>query len=166
MFTPTAFGKTLVAYFTLTHNTEKAAKIVQQEVGGDLLQIEAQQPYPDEYRRQTEIAKEELNAGTLRPIKPLPQNIGEYDVIFVGSPVWWGSVATPVHTFLSLGHFKGKIVIPFVTHGGGGADHAFQDVQKRCEGCTVYPDGWSGYGSMTLGLAAWAKKQAEKAAQK
>ena len=163
--TPT-FAKTLVAYFTLTHNTEKAAKIVQQEVGGDLFQIEAIQPYPDEYRRQTEIAKEELNAGTLRPIKPLPENLKDYDVIFIGSPVWWGSVATPVHTFLSSGLFKGKVVIPFVTHGGGGADHAFSDVQKRCAGCTVYTDGWSGYGSMTLGLASWAKKQAAKAAQK
>ncbi len=162
-FMPTASAKTLIVYFTLTHNTEKAAQAVQAEVGGDLMQIEAQEPYPPVYRQQTEIAKDELNRGYLRPIKPLTKNLKDYDVIFVGSPVWWGTMATPIHTFLTNPELKGKIVIPFVTHGGGGADQAFSDTQKRCAGCTVYTDGWSGYGSTTAGIGPWAKKQLAKA---
>ena len=157
--------KVLVAYFTLTHNTEKAAKIIAKETGGDLYQIELVTPYPSEYKAQTELAKKELADGTLPPIKPWPENIGEYNVVFVGSPVWWGTMATPVRTFLASGALKGKTVIPFVTHGGGGADKSFTDTAKLCEGCHVITDGWSGYSRMTIGLEKWAKKSLEKAAQ-
>ena len=157
--------KVLVAYFTLTHNTEKAAKIIAEETGADLYQIELVTPYPAEYKAQTELAKKELADGILPPIKPWPENIGEYDVVFVGSPVWWGTMATPVRTFLASGALKGKIVIPFVTHGGGGADNSFTDTAKLCEDCNVITDGWSGYSRMTFGLEKWAKKSLEKAAQ-
>lgn len=67
--------KVLVAYFTLTGNTEKAAKIIAEETGADLYQIELVTPYPSEYKAQTELAKKELAAGTLPPIKPWPENI-------------------------------------------------------------------------------------------
>ena len=155
-------AKTLVTYFTLTGNTQKAAKIVAEETGADLYQIELVTPYPAEYKEQTELAKKELADGTLPPIKPWPENIKEYDVVFVGSPVWWGTMSTPVRTFLASGVLKGKTVIPFVTHGGGGADDSFTDTAKLCEGCNVITDGWSGYGSITFGLARWAKNSLEE----
>lgn len=154
-------AKTLVAYFTLTGNTEKAAKIVAEETNADLYKIELVTPYPSEYKAQTELAKKELSEGFLPPIKPWPDNINEYDVVFVGSPVWWGTMATPVRTFLASGVLKGKTVIPFVTHGGGGADNSFADTKKLCEGCTVITDGWSGYSRITFGLGKWAKKSLE-----
>ena len=156
-------AKTLVAYFTLTGNTEKAAKVIAEETKGDLYKIELVTPYPSEYKAQTELAKKELADGTLPPIKPWPENVGEYDVVFVGSPVWWGTMATPVRTFLASGALKGKTVIPFVTHGGGGADNSFTDTAKLCEGCNVITDGWSNYGSITMGVGRWAKKSLEKA---
>jgi len=158
-------AKSLVAYFTLTGNTEKAAKIVAEETGADLYKIELVTPYPSEYKEQTELAKKELADGTLPEIKPWPANIDEYDVVFIGSPVWWGTMATPVRTFLASGVLKGKTVIPFVTHGGGGADKSFSDTAKLCEGCKVNTDGWSGYSRITLGLAKWAKKSLEEAAK-
>ena len=126
----TAKARTLVAYFTLTGNTEKAAKIIAEETNADLYQIELVTPYPSEYKEQTELAKKELSEGILPAIKPWPENIGEYDVVFVGSPVWWGTMATPVRTFLASGVLKGKTVIPFVTHGGGGADNSFAEVSQ------------------------------------
>ncbi len=153
-----ADAKTLVAYFTLTGHTQKAAQIVAEVTGADLYQIELVTPYPSEYKAQTELAKKELQEGTLPAIKPWPENIGEYDVVFVGSPVWWGTMATPVRTFLKSGVLKGKTVIPFVTHGGGGADNSFTDTAALCEGCQVNTDGWSGYENMTFGLKKWAKK--------
>lgn len=158
-------AKTLVAYFTLTGNTENAAKIIAEETGADLYQIELVTPYPSEYKAQTELAKKELSDGTLPPIKPWPKNISDYDVVFVGSPVWWGTMATPVRTFLASGALKGKTVIPFVTHGGGGADKSFTDTTKLCEGCKVSKDGWSGYSSITFGLKKWAKKRLEEASK-
>lgn len=157
-----ANAKTLVTYFTLTGNTEKAAKIIQEKTGGDLYQIELVTPYPTEYKEQTKLAKEELNSGYLPPIKPLPENMAEYDVVFVGSPVWWGTMATPVRTFLNSGALSGKTVIPFVTHGGGGADNSFSDTAKLCKGCTVIEDGWSGYSTLTFGLSGWIEKTMEK----
>lgn len=160
-----AEAKTLVAYYTLTGNTEKAAKIVAEATGADLYQIQVVTPYPTDYKTQVELAKKELTEGTLRPIQAGPENIAEYDVVFIGSPVWWGTMATPVHTFLKSGELKGKTVIPFVTHGGGGADRSFTDTAKLCEGCNVNTEGWSGYESFTLGLKKWAKKSLEKAAQ-
>ena len=156
-------ARSLVAYFTLTGNTEKAAEIIAEEVGADLYKIELVTPYPSEYKAQTELAKKELADGTLPAIKPWPTNIADYDVVFVGSPVWWGTMSTPVRTFLASGVLKGKAVIPFVTHGGGGADQSFTDTAKLCEGCKVNTDGWSGYGRMTFGLAKWAKKSLEEA---
>ena len=151
-------AKTLVAYFTLSGNTEKAAKKIQEQTGADLYQIELVTPYPSEYKEQTKLAKEELQRGYLPPIKELPANIKDYDVVFVGSPVWWGTVATPVRTFLSSGVLAGKTVIPFVTHGGGGADKSFSDTAELCKDCKVITKGWSGYSSFTLGLSGWVKE--------
>lgn len=156
-------AKTLVAYFTLTGNTENAAKIIATETGADLYQIKLVTPYPSEYKARTERAKKELDEGILPPIQPIPENISEYDVIFVGSPIWLGTISTPVRTFLASGALKGKNVIPFVTHGGGGADNSFTLTQKLCEGCKVNTDGWSGYGDITLGLKSWAKKSLNEA---
>ncbi len=158
-----ASAKTLVAYFTLTGNTEKAAKIIAEETGADLYKIELVTPYPSEYKEQTELAKKELAEGTLPAIKPWPENIAQYDVVFIGSPVWWGTMSTPVRTFLASGVLKGKTVIPFVTHGGGGADNSFEDTAKLCEGCEVVIKGWSGYGRITFGLAGWAKDSLKEA---
>lgn len=156
-------AKTLVAYFSLTGNTEKAAKIVAEETNADLYKIELVTPYPSEYKEQTKLAQKELSEGILPPIKPWPENIDEYNVVFIGSPVWWGTMATPVRTFLSSGVLKGKTVIPFVTHGGGGADSSFSDTEKLCKECHVITDGWSGYSRITLGLGSWAKKSLAKA---
>ena len=113
MMTSTAEAKTLVAYFSLTGNTEKAAKVIAEKTNADLYKIELVTPYPSEYKAQTELAKKELADGTLPPIKPWPENISEYDIVFVGSPVWWGTMATPVRTFLASGALKDKTVIPF-----------------------------------------------------
>ena len=110
----------------------------------------------------TELAKKELADGTLPPIKPWPENVGEYDVVFVGSPVWWGTMATPVRTFLASGALKGKTVIPFVTHGSGGPDKSFTDTKELCKDCKVRTDGWSGYNNLTPGLESWTQKILEE----
>lgn len=160
-----ANAKTLVTYFTLTGNTEKAAKIIQKETSADIYQIELVTPYPSEYREQTELAKQQMKDNVLPEIKPLPANIEEYDVVFVGSPVWWGTMSTPVRTFLASGALKGKTVFPFVTHGGGGASNSFSDTAELCKDCNVDQDGWSGYEGLTFGLKKWAKNSLEKTAK-
>lgn len=158
VFGSIANAKVLVAYFTLSGNTEKVAKNIQKAVDGDLYKIELLKPYPKEYKKQTELAKQELKDNVFPAIKEGPANIDDYDVVFIGSPVWWGTISTPVRTFLNSGNLKGKVVIPFVTHGGGGADNSFSDTKKLCNGCkSVIEKGWSGYGSIGIGAEKWAK---------
>lgn len=57
-------------------------------------------------------------------------NIADYDIIFLGSPIWSGTIAPPVKTFLSGHDLSGKRIIPFVTHGGGGAGSSFTDMKS------------------------------------
>ncbi len=59
-------------------------------------------------------------------------NMADYDVIFVGTPNWWSTMALPVKTFLKENNLKGKIIVPFYTHGGGGAGHVVKDMKNMC----------------------------------
>ena len=84
------------------------------------------------------------NRGT-RAIKALPTLDG-YDVVFIGSPVWYGTYAPPVAEFLKTHAFAGKTAVPFCTHGGGGAGRFYADLRKSCPEAKVL-DGLSLRGS-------------------
>ena len=157
----TVSAKPLVVYFSLTENTKKVAEAIQQQTGADIFRLEAKEAYPDDYKTQTEIAKKELAEGTLRPVAAMPENLEQYDTIFVGSPVWWGTMATPVRTFLTEANLTDKKVIPFVTHGGGGADESFEDTAKLAKGAHVEMNGWSSFKGHTIGLSSWVDKVAK-----
>ena len=137
----TSGKKILVVYYSLSGNTEEIAKQIQTLTGGDIFRIETIQPYPDDYNRTTEVAKEEINMGSGRAIKEKVQNIKDYDIIFIGSPNWWSTIAPPVTTFLKEHDLAGKTVIPFITHGGGGKANCLNDAAKLCPKSTV-PEGF------------------------
>ena len=123
--------KILIACYSWGGNTRTAAEMIRQATGGTLFEIKPAKPYPTEYRRCTEVAKQEINAG-FRPELATEIDLEKYDVIFVGSPNWWGTMAPPVATFLTTHDLKGKTVIPFFTHGGGGMQRCEADVRKLC----------------------------------
>lgn len=151
--------KTLVAYFSLSGNTKNVAEQIKSETGGDIYQIELVTPYPSEYRAQTDLAKKQLNEGTLPPIKKSDIDFSQYDTIFIGTPVWWGHAATPVHTFISENNFKNKKVVPFITHGGSGEANVVDDIKKLCSECIVKENAYVIYGgSNTDNLSDWLKK--------
>lgn len=151
--------KTLVAYFSLSGNTKNVAEQIKDETGGDIYQIELVTPYPSEYRAQTDLAKKQLNEGTLPPIKKADIDFSQYDTIFVGTPVWWGHAATPVHTFMSENNFDNKKVVPFITHGGSGKASIVDDIKKLCPKCIVEENAYVVYGgSNTDDLSDWIKK--------
>lgn len=112
--------KTLILYYSHTGNTRELAEQIRQKTGADIVEIRTVRPYPTVYNELTEQAKREQNSGFRPPIQPLNINIAEYDTIFIGSPIWWSTIATPVTTFLSEQNMAGKTLIPFVTHGGSG----------------------------------------------
>lgn len=147
--------KVLIAYYSLSSNTKDVAEAILSKTGGDIFRIETVQSYPEEYRATTAQAKREINEGFRPELKGKIDNIAQYDIIFIGSPNWWGTIAPAVSSFLADYDLKGKTVIPFITHGGGGVQNTITDLTAQCNGCSVKQNGWVGYGSRTLGVSGW-----------
>lgn len=144
-------GKVLIAYYSWGGNTKYAASQIQKATGGTLFEIKPVKPYPSEYRECTVQAKKEIQDGVQPELAAKVEDIGKYDVIFIGSPNWWSSLAPPVASFLSGHDLSGKTVIPFVTHGGGGMAHCEEQVRKLCPKSTVLKGGaFSGAGIRTV----------------
>lgn len=109
--------KILVAYFSATGNTQRLAQQIISATGADAFRIEAAEPYAaNPYDDSDRIQNESYN--DLRPaVAVLPDNIEDYDVIFVGSPIWWHNPAMVVCTFLESYDLKDKIIVLFFTYG-------------------------------------------------
>lgn len=109
--------KILVAYFSATGNTQRLAEQIIAATGADAFRIEAEEPYAtNPYDDSDRIQNESYN--NLRPgVATLPENVEDYDVIFVGSPIWWHNPAMVVCTFLESYDLAGKIIVPFFTYG-------------------------------------------------
>lgn len=150
-------AKILIAYYSWSGHTKEVAEAIQEKTGGTLFRIETAKAYPEEYRATTEQAQKEINDGYRPELKAKVENIAQYDVIFIGSPNWWGTIAPAVSSFLASNDLKGKKIIPFITHGGGGVQNTIKDLTAQCPGCDVSEDGWVGYGSRTLGIGSWLK---------
>jgi len=124
--------KILVAYFSHSGNTRALANQIQKSAGGDSFEIQAVEPYPDDYDACVRQAKEELNSGYKPALKTRVENITAYDVVFIGYPIWWGTIPAPVRTFLSEYDFPGKTIAPFCTHEGTGLGRSVTDITKLC----------------------------------
>lgn len=128
-------SRVLIAYYSWGGNTRAAAQAVQQVTGGKLVEITPKKPYPTAYRACVDQAKKEINEGFLPTIATSePIDLNQYDVVFVGSPNWWSTLAPPVSAFLTQQPMKGKKVAVFVTHGGGGMANCQRDARRLCPG--------------------------------
>lgn len=139
-------GKVLVAYFSHSGNTRAMARQIAEATGGDLFEIVPAAAYPAEYGAVVDQAKKEIGGGVRPALKGRLPDVGAYDVIFVGSPCWWSTVAPPVATFLADCDWAGKTVVPFMTHEGSGMGHSEADIRRLCPRSTV-PDGLAVRGS-------------------
>lgn len=110
--------KTLVVFYSQSGNTEIIAKKVAQTLNADIEAIEPDQPYEGNYQRIVCSAHDEVENDFKRPINSLKCDLSSYERIVIGTPVWWGKIASPVLTFLSDNDFSGKIVVPFITDAG------------------------------------------------
>lgn len=127
----------LIVYYSRSGNTRAMAQTIHSLAGGDLVELETVRPYPKEYRPATEQAKKELDANFYPPLKVSVGDISAYDVVFVGSPSWWGTFASPVRGFLAQHDFSGKKMIPFITHEGSGMGKSVSDLKSLCPGVTI-----------------------------
>ena len=129
--------KVLVAYFSHSGNTRAVAERIAAATGADLFEIVPQKPYPAEYRAVVDQARREIGADYRPALKTDLPDAGRYDVIYIGSPCWWSTVAPPVATFLAAHDFTGKTLIPFMTHEGSRMGRSETDIRRLCPGATV-----------------------------
>ncbi len=130
-------AKVLIVYYSHSSNTGKIAREIHKAVGGDLVEIEPVEPYPNDYNAVVEQARQELSSGYQPQLRTKIESLAGYDTVFVGSPNWWHTIAPPVITFLSESDLSGKIIIPFITHGGGGLGRSADDIAWLCPQANV-----------------------------
>ena len=128
-----AAKKILVVYFSHSGNTRIMATQIKNASGSDIFEVKPVKAYPTDYRSVVDQAKKEISANYKPAIQTkAPANLASYDVIFVGSPCWWGTVAPPIATFLTQNNFAGKTIVPFMTHEGSGMGRSEDDIRKLC----------------------------------
>ena len=101
-------------------NTEVVAEKIQKHIeGSKIVKLDVKEKYPTGYEKMIEYVKKQQEKGVLPELEKSP-DVSEFDIIFVGTPVWWGKMSLPVESFLKSEACKGKIIIPFITHEGSG----------------------------------------------
>lgn len=133
----TSNWRVLTVYYSHSGNTRECARQIHEMAGGDIMEIVPLDPYPQDYDAVVDQAKRELKAGYRPALRTKAVNVESYDVLFVGSPNWWNTVAPPIMTFLSQGDFSGKAVFPFITHEGTGLGRSAKDIARLCPNATV-----------------------------
>ena len=127
-------SRMLVVYYSWSNgNTKRIAEQLARRTGADIARIETVQPYTGSYDEVVDQGQREVNEGYRPPIQPLGVNVADYDVIAVGTPTWWYTMAPAVLTFLEGKDFTGKTVIPFMTNGGWPGP-VLRVMKKACRG--------------------------------
>ncbi len=134
---PSADKKILIVYLSRTNNTKAIAKIIRQNVGGELVALELEKPYPEDYKAIVEQVAQENESGFLPPLKTKIADIEKYDVVFVGFPTWGMQLPPLMKSFLRQYDLSRKTVIPFNTNAGYGVGSSFQTVKELCPNSTI-----------------------------
>ena len=127
----------LITYYSRTGNTREIANQIHERVGSEIIELQTVKSYPEDYEAVKKQAMQELNSGFKPALKTKVEKIGSYDVIFVGTPIWWGTIAAPVKSFLSQYDLSGKSIVPFITHAGSGLGRSVSDISKLCPKSTL-----------------------------
>lgn len=134
-------SRMLIVYYSVSNgNTRGIARQMAEYTGADLAEIQTVQPYVGSYQEIVEQGKREVDQGYHPPIRPLPFHPEDYDIIAVGTPTWWYTMAPAVATFLTSYDWTGKMVIPFQTHGGW-PGHTLKDMKTACTGAKICCEG-------------------------
>lgn len=142
--------KVLVLYYSQTSNTKTLAQEIATRMGADIEEIVPVMPYDGDFKSTIDRCMEEREEGIIPEIKPIAADINQYDLIFIGYPVWFGTFAPPVCTFLNQVDLSGKKVVPFCTFGSGGLDSSVKDLAEKQPKAEILP----GYGVRAARMAA------------
>lgn len=146
--------KKLVLYYSETGTTKAVAEELQKQVGADIEAVEAVEPYSGNFQETIQRSGRERESGQMPALKPLKKRIADYDVIFLGYPIWFGTYALPIVTLVKEQDFAGKQVVPFCTFGSGGLNTSSADLVKALPKAKIL----KGYGVRTARVTAAAKE--------
>ena len=155
-----ACADVLVAYFSRSGNTQTVAQFIAGAVSCDVFRITTLNAYPEDYDEMTALAREEQNNNARPELASHVEDMSRYDTVFLGYPIWWGTVPMCVYTFMEEYDFTGKRVIPFNTHGGSGLGRSITDIKAALTGANV-DDGFAVRGTEAAGsqarITGWVK---------
>ena len=135
-------SKYLVLYYSQTQTTQAVAEAIASSLGADIEAIECVVPYDGDFNATIQRSQKERAEGVLPELKPLNVDVKDYEVIFLGYPIWFGTYAPPVTALLENVDLNGKKIVPFCTFGSGGLDTSTKDLQAKLPDAEILP----GYG--------------------
>lgn len=144
----------LIAYFSLTEvipeganasshatpyvgNTESVAREIQSQIGGDLFKIQTVQTYPTSHSECSRIAEQEMRSDARPELSSHVEGMADYDIVFVGYPIWWYQEPMAIRTFLEEYDFEGKTIVPFCTTMSAGIEQSIRNINNLCPDTTV-----------------------------
>jgi flavodoxin len=133
----TGSSKILVAYFSHSGNTRTVAEQIHRTVGGDLLEIKTVTPYTGNNNTVLDTAQNEQRANARPALATQINNLSSYDTIFIGYPIWWGTMPMAFFTLFEQYNFEGKTIIPFCTHEGSALGRSVTDIKRLAPQSTV-----------------------------
>jgi flavodoxin len=159
-------AQVLIVYLSRTNNTKTIAEIIHKKVGGTLVALQLEIPYPEDYRATVEQVVKENQTGYLPPLKTKIDSIQNYDVVFVGFPTWGMKLPPPIKSFLRQYDLRGKTVVPFNTNDGYGIGSSFETVKELCPNSKIV-DGFTIKGGVESdGQSRLSKEEKAKEAEK
>lgn len=118
-------------------NTEIAAERIAAQTGAALFKAEQTTPYSDEYRACIAQAKADFDSGARPALQAMPEGMAQYDTIYLGYPIYCGTMPMALFTLLEGIDTAGKTIRPFCTHEGSGMARSADDIRKLCPGASV-----------------------------
>lgn len=130
-------AESLVVYFSRSGNTENVAKSIQSQTNSDIFELVPVTPYSDDYDTVADVAQEEQSSNARPAISETIENIQQYDVIYVGFPIWWGDMPMILYTFFDTYDLSEKTIAPFCTSGGSGLSDTVNEIRSLEPNATV-----------------------------
>lgn len=129
-------SNTLITYFSWGGNAKALATLISKQINSELFEIKTVQEYPEDYTQTTVVAKAQKEKGELLELQG-SISTDSFNTIFIVLPVWWYTIPVAIKSFVLQHDFKGKTVVPIITHGGGGAYTIKEELQELCKTAKV-----------------------------
>ena len=146
--------KMLVLYYSQTSNTKTVAQEIATRLNADIEEVALVEPYDTAFQATIDRCKADREKGILPEIKPLKSNVADYDVVFIGYPIWFGTYAPPIASLLEKIDLSDKKVVPFCTFGSGGLESSMKDLAEKQPNAEILP----GYGVRAARIDAVPKE--------